>query len=209
MYKAEILRRIAELGLEIGLKGARSRASYNVYTFFPKGISIMILITGFFQFTEFYKDAGSLIQEGVSCVLITLGFIGLIIDIFSEKRNKYNDANKKSLNILINLSRLYKQVELSNKPNSTFPKEFATLDKLEEENIENELLNLTEFPGTKLYSRLLFFNDRRNKWINEELKLKLFQKYPLNWELITILVVFIVLIVILIRLSMFVLNYQF
>lgn len=196
MKKKKLLKAIARNALQIGIRGKKSFISYDIYRIFPRLISLLTVIIGVFQLSSFYTiSVNGVWKELLSVVLIGVGIIGIVLDLLSDGKEKFNKAGISLIRLYYQLHDLYLEAQ-SLDEDSPRIKELDEKRKQIVEDAETEELSITD-PAffTHWYSYISYFKTMNPDWVKEELALRKLAKYPLfHYETFIIIILMAVLV---------------
>ncbi|MBU8803368.1 SLATT domain-containing protein [Bacillus spizizenii] len=190
MEKRTIKKSIAQTAYNIGFGGKKHFLTYDIYRVFPRLISILTTIIGVFQLSIWYEsinnDKG---KDFFSISIIAIGIIGLVLDLISDNKEKYNLAGRELLDYFNELRDMYNLID--NDVSDEILQ--STEQRRKEIVIEAKHISISnQAILTHWLTNISFFKSMQSQWIVKELDLKFKDKYPfLHFETIIFILIFI------------------
>lgn len=198
MDKTALLKNIASTAYNIGFGGKKHLKTYDIYSKFPRFLSIFTIIIGVFQLLNVYKENFNVTaQDIISATLITIGIISLVLDFNGEKKDLYNETGKKLLSLFNELRIMYHTIQ-----NSSDQTQLNLSHKrLQEIEIEASSISISsQALCTNLLTHHGFFAELQSDWVSKELGLTWKDKFPrFHWESLLIYLFLICLVYILLK----------
>ncbi|MGG0052304.1 SLATT domain-containing protein [Bacillus atrophaeus] len=190
MDKRTIKKSIAQTAYNIGFGGKKHFLTYDIYRVFPRLISILTTIIGVFQLSIWYESINN--EKGkdfFSISIIAIGIIGLVLDLISDNKEKYNLAGRELLDYFNELRDMYNLID------SEVTEEILQSTEQRRKEIVIEAKNISisnQAILTHWLTNISFFKSMQSHWIVKELDLKFKDKYPLlHFETLIFVLIFI------------------
>jgi len=177
MDKQTLLTNIARSAYNIGFGGKKHFITYDIYRIAPRLISVLTTIVGVYQLSTWYEKINDLqAKDLVSITLIAFGIIGLVLDLLSDNKDKYEQAGRKLIDYYNELTAIYYAVKSQNDPIQNWQiyenrrKDIVT--EASSFSISNQAI-LTHW-----FTHFGFFKTMQSDWVVKELGLTFKSKYP-------------------------------
>jgi hypothetical protein len=171
MKKDELLKSIAENGYNVGYGAKKHFATYDIVEKAPGWIAFISIAIGILAFV--IPNFNSAI---VSACLIVFGIGSLYINLYNDKKEAYSEAGTKLTKHFNALKDLYYLVQSSTA--QSFDTEYQKMQAIRD-NYYNDSITKQIFLSST-YAHYKFFWQHQIKWVDEQLKFRLFRdKLPL------------------------------
>ncbi len=173
MDRASLLIKIADTAYNVGFGAKKHFATYDIVEKAPGWIGFLSLAIGVFAL---FIDI--LATKHISAFLIVLGISTLLINAYSDTKQKYEETGRR-LTVLFNkLKSLYLSVKASNK--TDHDDEINELNRIEEEFFANSMSKQILF--SDWYAHYKFFWQHQIDWVDEQKHFKFLRdKLPLSF----------------------------
>lgn len=180
MNKSSLLLRIADTGYNVGFGGKKHFATYDIVEKAPGWIGFVSLAVGVFAL---FVDI--LATKHISAVLVVIGISGLLINGYSDTKQKYDETGRRFTVLFNNLKNLYLSVKSSTK--TDFSEELHELDRMEEEFCAKSISKQILF--SDWYAHYKFFWQHQIDWVDEQKHFTLWRdKVPLSFAVAVLVV---------------------
>lgn len=179
MTKQDLLKRIARNGYNVGFGAKKNFATFDIVSKLPGWVSLTSLAVGIFAL--FHDELGT---KNIVAAFIVFGISTMYISFYDNDKNKYESAGIKQTKIFNELEKLYYTAK--------------SQDLLSYDEIENKMSDLMDdfysstiskqIFGSNWYAHYKFFTEFEKRWVEDELKLRLFRdKIPKSFIFIIII----------------------
>lgn len=173
MDRASLLIKIADTAYNVGFGAKKHFATYDIVEKAPGWIGFLSLAVGVFAL---FVD--TLATKHISAFLIVLGISSLLINTYSDTKQKYDETGKRLTVLFNNLKELYLAVKASSK--TEFEEEINALNRIEEEFCANSISKQILF--SDWYAHYKFFWQHQIDWVDEQKHFKFWRdKLPLSF----------------------------
>lgn len=159
MDRASLLIKIADTAYNVGFGAKKHFATYDIVEKAPGWIGFLSLGVGVFAL---FVDI--LATKHISAFLIVLGISGLLINAYSDTKQKYEETGKRLTILFNNLKGLYFSVKASNK--NDLDDAINELNRIEEEFYASSLSKQILF--SDWYAHYKFFWQHQIDWVDEQ-----------------------------------------
>lgn len=180
MDKDLFLQQIASMAYNIGFGAKKHFATFDIVTKVPGLIGIISVIVGIFALFVDYLSS-----KYISATFLVFGFSTLMINLYDEKKEKYEDIGKSLTALYNDLHTLYNKVKSSKEEN--FDDEIETLKKIEKEYYEKCITKHIVFSDWLAHYK--FFWQHQIDWVDEQKHFRFWRdKIPLSFTFTCFLV---------------------
>lgn len=179
MDRSGLLKRIADTAYNVGFGAKKHFATYDIVEKAPGWIGFISMAIGVFAL---FIDI--LAAKHISAILIVFGISGLLINTYSEIKQKYEQNGVLLTNLFNRLKRLYFSVKSSDK--SDFCEETDELARIELEFNSNCISKQILF--SDWYAHYKFFWQHQIEWVDEQKHFRFWRdKVPLSFMVFCLL----------------------
>lgn len=100
----QILEKLVQLSVKVAIRSEKSR-KYGIILASPRWISCILFIISMVQLSTIFNPNSEL-QKLISVIIAVISFINFVVDLLSEKKQKFNEIREHCDNLLIELSYL-------------------------------------------------------------------------------------------------------
>jgi hypothetical protein len=173
MDRLSLLGKIADTAYNVGFGAKKHFATYDIVEKAPGWIGFISLAVGVFAL---FVDV--LATKHISAILIVLGISGLLINAYSDTKQKYEETGKRLTALFKKLKGIYFSVKASSKTN--FDEEINELNRIEEEFCASCISKQILF--SDWYAHYKFFWQHQIDWVDEQKDFKFWRdKVPLSF----------------------------
>jgi hypothetical protein len=160
MNREKTIKRLLNLAIQVGIRS--EKCNYYIFLYsLPRPISIFILFAGIIQLTSIYLKFNSTYQTLIAIVLCLLSLTGVLLDLVSDKKERYIKTQREAENIMSELQTFYNRLYNSNsKTNFT---QYNTDIEVREKLISDNELTLSIFSDSSAEKR--FMKKRKSIWL--------------------------------------------
>lgn len=186
MRKEDLLKQIADTAYNVGFGAKKHFATYDIVEKAPGWIGFISMAVGVFAlFVE------ALATKHMSAILIVLGISGLLVSLYDETKQTYEQRGVLLTKLFNELKSVYFSVKSSD--GSDFIEETEKLLEIESRYYSNCISKQILF--SDWYAHYKFFWQHQIDWVNEQKQFKFWRdKIPLSF-VVTILLVLLALVV--------------
>jgi hypothetical protein len=181
MSKEDLLKQIADTAYNVGFGAKKHFATYDIVEKAPGWIGFISMGVGIFAlFIE------TLATKHMSAILIALGISGLLINLYNQDKQTYEQKGIDLTKLFNELKSLYFSVKSSDK--SEFKEETEKLSDIESRYYSNCISKQILF--SDWYAHYKFFWQHQIDWVDEQKHFKFWRdKVPLSFVFVLFLVV--------------------
>lgn len=188
MRKDDLLRQIADTAYNVGFGAKKHFATYDIVEKAPGWIGFISLGVGVFAlFIEM------LATKHMSAILIVLGITGLLINLYSETKQAYEQKGIFLTTLFNELKSLYFSVKSSDK--SDFKEEAEKLSDIESRYYSNCISKQILF--SDWYAHYKFFWQHQIDWVDEQKHFNFWRdKIPLSLVLALLMIILVLIVLV-------------